>query len=104
MSFPSLEVGYTAAMSRKEDHEVRKDVWWGHWTTKNHNISCRALDIIVPILLLRRRDSSVGIVTCYGLDGLGIESRLGRDFPPWGWVADITLPPLYPGKDPVPFV
>jgi len=27
------------------------------------------------------RDSSVGIVTRYGLDGPGIESRLGRDFP-----------------------
>jgi hypothetical protein len=27
------------------------------------------------------RDSSVGIVTRCGLDGLGIESRWGRDFP-----------------------
>jgi hypothetical protein len=27
------------------------------------------------------RDSSVGISTGYGLDGLGIESRWGRDFP-----------------------
>ena len=26
-------------------------------------------------------DSSVGIATCYGLDGPGIESRCGRDFP-----------------------
>jgi hypothetical protein len=26
------------------------------------------------------RDSSVGIATCYGLDGPGIESRWGRDF------------------------
>ena len=26
--------------------------------------------------------SSVGIATDYGLDGLGIESRWGRDFPP----------------------
>jgi hypothetical protein len=35
------------------------------------------------------RDSSVGIATGYGLDGLGIESRWGRDFShspdrPWG--------------------
>jgi hypothetical protein len=34
------------------------------------------------------RDSSVGVTTCYRLDGLGIESRWGRDFahpsrPPW---------------------
>jgi hypothetical protein len=28
------------------------------------------------------RDSSVGIVTRYGLDGQGIESRWRRDFPP----------------------
>ena len=28
------------------------------------------------------RDSSVGIATRYGLDGPGIESRWGRDFPP----------------------
>jgi hypothetical protein len=27
------------------------------------------------------RDSVVGVVTYYGLDGLGIESRWGRDFP-----------------------
>ena len=27
------------------------------------------------------RDSAVGIATRYGLDGPGIESRLGRDFP-----------------------
>jgi len=27
------------------------------------------------------RDSSVGIATAYGLDGPGIESRWGRDFP-----------------------
>jgi len=26
-------------------------------------------------------DSSVGITTCYGTDGTGIESRWGRDFP-----------------------
>jgi hypothetical protein len=27
------------------------------------------------------RDSSVGIATRYGLDGPGMESRCGRDFP-----------------------
>ena len=30
---------------------------------------------------LEGRDSSVGIATRYGLDGPGIESRWGRDFP-----------------------
>jgi len=29
--------------------------------------------------------SVVGIVTGYGLDGLGIESQWGRDFPDWPW-------------------
>jgi hypothetical protein len=31
--------------------------------------------------LFKGRDSSVGIATGYGLDGPGIEFRLGRDFP-----------------------
>ena len=31
--------------------------------------------------LLRKYGSSVGIATGYGLDGPGIESRWGRDFP-----------------------
>ena len=34
MGVPTSEVGYTAAMSRREDHEVHKDMWWGHWTQK----------------------------------------------------------------------
>ena len=33
-------------------------------------------------LFLRRPGSSVGVATDYGLDGPGIESRWGRDFPP----------------------
>jgi len=31
MGVPTSEVGYTPAMSRREDHEVHKDMWW-HWT------------------------------------------------------------------------
>jgi hypothetical protein len=31
------------------------------------------------------RDSSVGIATCYGLEGLGIKSRWGRHFPHLPW-------------------
>ena len=30
---------------------------------------------------MRGRDSAVGITSCYGLDGPGIEYRWGRDFP-----------------------
>jgi hypothetical protein len=38
------------------------------------------------------RDSSVGIATRYGLDGPGIESRWGRDFPhPSRWVPPSLL-------------
>ena len=33
MGVPLSEVGYIAAMSRREDHEVHKDMWW-HWTKK----------------------------------------------------------------------
>ena len=33
MDVPTSEVGYTAAMPRREDHEVHKDMWW-HWTKK----------------------------------------------------------------------
>jgi len=33
MDVPTSEVGYTAAMTRREDHEVHKDMWW-HWTKK----------------------------------------------------------------------
>ena len=44
-----------------------------------------ALDIVqnvfILLLLFVGRDSVVGIATRYGLDGPGIESRWGRDFP-----------------------
>ena len=43
---------------------------------------CRPIYIYIYIYM--GRDSSVGIATRYGLDGPGIESRWGRDFPPWG--------------------
>jgi len=28
MDVPTSEVGYTAAVSRREDHEVHEDMWW----------------------------------------------------------------------------
>jgi hypothetical protein len=41
------------------------------------------------------RDSVVGIVTHYGLDGPGIESRRGRDFQHPSWQAlEPTQPPV----------
>ena len=44
------------------------------------------------------RDSSVGIATRYGLDGPGIESWWGRDFPP------PSRPALGPTQPPVQWV
>ena len=34
MGIPNSEVGYNPAMPRREDHEVHKDMLWGHWTKK----------------------------------------------------------------------
>jgi hypothetical protein len=45
--------------------------------------------------LIVGRVSAVCIATCYGLDGPGIESRCGRDFPhPSRSVLGLTQPPL----------
>jgi len=34
MGVPTSEVGYTPDMPRRKDHEVHKDMWWGHWGEK----------------------------------------------------------------------
>ena len=39
MGVPTSEVGYTAAMPRREDHEVHKDMWL-HWTQKKNFQKC----------------------------------------------------------------
>jgi hypothetical protein len=46
------------------------------------SISSRARNIsLLQILVARGRDSTVGMATRYGLDGPGIESWRGREFP-----------------------
>ena len=49
-------------------------------------------------MILVGRDSSVGIATGYGLNGPGIESRWGRDFP------HLSRPALWPTQPPVRWV
>ena len=44
------------------------------------------------------RDSVVGTATRYGLDGSGIESRWGRDFP------HLSIPALRPTQLPIQWV
>ena len=39
------------------------------------------INIIIIIIIIMGRDSSVGIATCYWLGGLGIEFLWERDFP-----------------------
>ena len=51
--------------------------------------------IIIIIIIIMGRDSSVDIATRYGLDGPGIESRWGRDFPhPSRPALEPTQPPI----------
>ena len=42
--------------------------------------------------------SSVGIATCYGLEGPGIETPWGRDFP------HLSIPALGPTQPPIQWV
>jgi hypothetical protein len=44
MGFPNSEVGYTAAMPRREDHEAHKDMWW-HWTHKKRSYILNSLNL-----------------------------------------------------------
>ena len=54
--------------------------------------------IIYIYIYTYRPDSSVGIATRYGLDGPGIESRLGQDFP------QPSSPALGPTQPPIQWV
>jgi hypothetical protein len=53
--------------------------------------------LLQTVLSAVSRDSAVGIATRYGLDGPGIESRWGRDFPHPSWSPLGPTHPLYNG-------
>jgi len=55
------------------------------------------LPLPVPFMFMGR-DSSGGIMICYGLDGPGIECRWGRDFP------HQSRPALWPTQPPIRWV
>ena len=68
---------------------------WLHVTRMNSN---RMTKIMLTCRPNVRRDSSVGIATGYGLDGPGIKSRCGREFP------HLSRPTLGPTQPPVELV
>jgi hypothetical protein len=57
-----------------------------------------SLSLSLYIYIYIDRDSSVSIATRYGLDGPGIESRLGQDFP------KLSRPALGPTQPPIQLV
>jgi hypothetical protein len=70
--------------------------WWNESDWRTPKYSEKPFATLFTTDLIRvDRDSSVGIATRYGLDGPGIESRWGRDFPhpprPARWP---TQPPI----------
>jgi len=72
-----------------------------NFTASADNTACNIFQIhfnITPLLPLSGPGSSVSIATAYGLDGPGIESRWGRDFP------HLSKPALGPTQPPVQWV
>jgi hypothetical protein len=59
-------------------------------------IDVTCLIYVVPTLLVKGPGSIVGVATGYGLDGPGIESRRGQDFP------HLSRPAPGPTQPPVP--
>jgi len=70
---------------------------------KNTELFFNVKAVYIPIAISVGRDSSVGIVTRYGMECLGIESQWGRDFPhPSRPTLGPTQPPIqyrvFPGS------
>ena len=70
----------------------------GEQSGSGTDLSSEYFDFPLSYLYTMGRDSSVGIATHYGLDGPGIESRWGRDFP------HPSRPALGPTQPPVQWV
>jgi len=65
----------------------------------NHIVTAVIFDSLVcPHITYVGRDSSIGMATGYWLDGPGIESRWGRDFP------HLSRPVLVPTQPPVQWI
>jgi hypothetical protein len=64
-----------------------------HYNGEHLNVPSYGINILVSVSV--DRNSLVGIVIGYGLDGPGIESRWGRDFP------HLSRPALGPTQSPV---
>ena len=89
MAFIQLQWDYTDPRGIEGTSEAHSNVAWvsifltesvrndGDWNTDTP----RFMQFQVAHLHTCGRGSSVVIVTGYGLDGLGTESRWGRDFP-----------------------
>jgi hypothetical protein len=60
-------------------------------------VECHLTWVFLPKIHVGR-DGVVGIATCCGLDGSGIESRWGRDFP------HLSTPALGPTQPPIQWV
>ena len=88
----------------KETHTLREAVnTVCPRSTYSVNVQYAVQYFIAKYIFIVGRDSSVDIATLYGLDGPGIESRSGRDFPhPSRLVLGPTQPPVRRVPGPFP--
>jgi len=92
-SFPFLRLTNPSRVSSRQsglprqlkgdcDLEIQAKICWTEFIfVTTENCAGILLYFIGPTLIQSGSGSSVGIATGYGMDGSGIESRWGRDFP-----------------------
>ena len=77
-----LEQSQTKCFTRaREKHKTIPDLRSSYMPDDAGFLCYRPAVFFRHLRLIAVRDNSVGIVTHYGLCGLGIETRCGRDFP-----------------------